>query len=81
MGLTDIERKALKSAGTALVAEPLTVRLTEASRISGFSRSDLYRRAAAGEIVFLKAGRSTLVTMESLRAAIAALPRAAIRGA
>jgi hypothetical protein len=83
MGMTDVERRALKG-GTAMPAqscgaiEPLAVRLDEASRISGFSRSDLYRRAARGEIIFLKSGCRVLVKMDSLRAAVAALPRATI---
>jgi hypothetical protein len=60
--------------------ERLAVRLPEASFISGFSRSALYRMAARGQVVFLKAGSSTLVTLESLRAAVASLPRATIKG-
>jgi hypothetical protein len=59
--------------------EPLAVRLAEATRISGFSRSDLYRRATRGEIVFLKAGKAVLVDYRSLKAAVAALPKATIR--
>jgi hypothetical protein len=74
--MTDIERRALKRASSQ---ERLAVRLPEASYISGFSRSELYRRAARGEIVFLKAGASTLVDLESLRTAVASLPRAVIK--
>jgi hypothetical protein len=59
--------------------EPLAVRLPEAVRLSGLSRSELYRRASRGEIVLLKCGASTLVDMNTLRAVVAALPRAAIR--
>jgi hypothetical protein len=59
--------------------EPLAVRLPVASRLSGFSRSELYRRAARGEIVFLKSGSTTLVDMASLRCAVSSLPRAVIR--
>jgi hypothetical protein len=88
MSLTDIEPRALKVdamvAPTAPVLpqpDPLTVRIPEATRISGFSRSELYRRAARGEIILLKCGKSTLVEMTSLRAAVSALPRAAIRAA
>jgi hypothetical protein len=88
MGMTDVERRALK--GNAMVAstapaqpqpDPLTVRIPEATRISGFSRSELYRRAGRGEIIMLKCGKSTLVDMASLRAAVSALPRAPIRAA
>jgi hypothetical protein len=74
--MTDIERRALKG-GSA--QDRLAVRLPEASYISGFSRSELYRRAARGEIIFLKAGASTLVDLGSLRTAVASLPRAVIK--
>jgi hypothetical protein len=76
-GMTDVERKLLKGGSQQ---ERLAVRLPEATYISGLSRSELYRRAARGQLVFLKSGASTLVTMESLRAAIASLPRATIKG-
>jgi hypothetical protein len=82
MGTTDVERRALNG-GTALPAEPaptepLAVRLAEAVRISGFSRSDLYRRAARGEIIFRKAGGRVLVEYAGLKAAVLALPIATI---
>ncbi len=76
-GMTDIERRLLKGGSQA---ERLAVRLPEATLISGFSRSELYRRAGRGEIVFLKSGASTLVDLASLRAAVASLPRAIIKG-
>jgi hypothetical protein len=89
--MTDIERRALKG-GTTFPAnvgapappaltpsiEPIAVRLADAIRISGFSRSDLYRRASRGEIIFLKCGSRVLVEYASLKAAIAGLPRAQI---
>jgi hypothetical protein len=78
MGMTDIERQLLKGGYNI---EPMAVRLPEASRISGFSRSELYRRAARGEVIFLKSGSTTLVDLVSLKAAVAALPRAVIRAA
>lgn len=65
------------AAGTA--TEPLAVRIPEAQRISGLSRSEIYRSAGQGKIVMLKCGRSTLVEVRSLREAIASLPRAEIR--
>jgi hypothetical protein len=77
MSTTDIERRALKG-GAAAAIDPLAVRLDEASRISGISRSGLYRLAARRELVFLKAGSRILVDMASLRAVVAALPRATI---
>lgn len=85
MGMTDIERKALKGSGATqttpaeVIIEPLAVRLDEASRISGFSRSDLYRRAARGEIIFRKSGKTVLVDYATLKAAALGLPIADIR--
>jgi hypothetical protein len=76
-GMTDVERKLLKGGSHQ---ERLAVRLPEAVFISGFSRSTLYRLAACGQVVFLKAGTSTLVDLGSLRAAVASLPRATIKG-
>jgi hypothetical protein len=67
----------LETAGPSL--DLLAVRLPEATRISGLSRSEIYRRAGRGEIILLKCGKSTLVEMTSLRATLAALPRASIR--
>lgn len=51
------------------VPEPLAVRIPDAVRISGLSRSEIYRRIAAGDIRAIKSGRRTLIPMESLRAA------------
>lgn len=48
----------------------------DACRISGLSRSELYRRLAAGDISAVKAGRKTLILMDSLRKHIASLPSA-----
>jgi hypothetical protein len=68
---------------TQLATEPMAVRLSEAIRISGFSRSEIYRRAARpagdpGRVIFRKSGSSTLVDVASLRSAIEALPVATI---
>jgi hypothetical protein len=78
MELTDFEKRPLKG-GMDSQFERLTVRVPEASYISGLSRSELYRRAARGEVVFLKCGASTLVDLQSLRATVASLPRASIK--
>lgn len=58
--------------------EPLLVRVAEAMRLTGWGRTTLYRKAAAGEIEFRKAGKTTLVTYASLKAAVARLPVAKI---
>ena len=60
--------------------EPLAYRIPDAQRVSGFSRSEIYRRAGRGEITLLKSGATTLVDAASLHAAVAALPRATVRG-
>ena len=61
------------------VMEPLAVSVTEACRISGLSRSELYRRMAAGQIEARKSGARTLVLVASLKAHLASLPAAAFR--
>lgn len=45
---------------------PITVRVREASRLTGIGRSKLYELIAAGEIQIVKVGRITLVPMASL---------------
>jgi hypothetical protein len=67
------------SQGAMVVIEPIAVRISDAQRVSGLSRSELYRRAGRGELILLKCGSSTLVDVASLRAVLASLPRAAIR--
>ena len=75
MSITETTRTAVRPAEV----EPIAVRLPTAERISGFSRSEIYRRASRGDIVLLKCGSRTLVEMASLRAAVASLPRATVR--
>lgn len=58
---------------------PWAVPVSEACRISGFSKSELYLRMKRGEIQAKKAGRSTLVLVTSLRAAVESLPAATFR--
>ena len=48
-------------------------------RVEGLSRSSIYREAAAGRIVLKKYGRSVLIDVESVRAVVDALPKAAIK--
>ena len=88
MSMRNIERKLLKGGNFALEIsdergpspDPIAIRIPEACRLSGWSRSELYRRAGRGEVVIVKAGRSSLVLFRPLRAAIEALPRAVIKG-
>lgn len=51
--------------------EPLAVRVPEACRFIGISRSKLYLLIAEGEIEIVKLGGSTLVLTESLKRLIA----------
>ena len=47
--------------------EPLAVRVPVAMQMIGVGRTTLYRLIASGEIRTVKLGRSTLITMSSLR--------------
>jgi hypothetical protein len=71
-------RKPARVIGEA-ATESVALRIPEAARLSGLSRSAIYREAGRGNIVLLKHGRTTLVYMASLRDFLAALPRAAVR--
>lgn len=55
----------------AHAVEPITMRVPDACRYVGISRSTLYVLIAEGEIEIVKLGCSTLVLTESLRALIA----------
>ena len=59
--------------------EPLTVNIAEACRITGISRSELYRRLAAEQVRAIKSGARTLILMDSLRQHLASLPYATFR--
>lgn len=50
------------------VLQPITVRIREACRLTGISRSKLYELIAAGEIDTIKIGRATLVPVTGLSA-------------
>jgi hypothetical protein len=55
--------------------EPLALTLFDAERLSGLRRGALYRANARGELLFIKAGRKTLVDYQSLSCLIQQLPR------
>lgn len=59
--------------------EPIAVRLRDAPRYCGLSRSELYRRAAAGELEIRKSGRTGLVLTADLRRLVETAPLAKIR--
>ncbi len=47
--------------------EPISMRIPDACRFTGISRSTLYLLIGRGEIEIIKLGNSTLVITESLR--------------
>jgi excisionase family DNA binding protein len=51
-------------------AEPISVRIPEAVRLTGLSRSRIYELMKSRDIEFVKVGSSTLIPFESLRAFI-----------
>ena len=59
--------------------QPLTVTIPEAVRLSGLSRSELYRQLSAGHIHARKSGSRTLILWASLKAHVEALPEAEFR--
>ena len=77
MGMTNEDRRRLKGSGVG--NEPLAAPINEASRLSGLSRSELYRRLASSDILAVKNGSRTLILMDSLRAHLASLPPAKFR--
>ena len=56
--------------------DPVTVSIKESVRISGISRSEIYRRLKAKKLRAVKSGKHTLILMESLRQHLASLPPA-----
>lgn len=56
-----------------------TISIAEARRISGLSRTELYRRLAAGKFDAVKCGSRTLVVFDSLIRHLQALPPASFR--
>lgn len=54
----------------AASAEPISVRIADATRLTGIRRSKLYELMASGELETVKIGRCTLIPMESLRGLI-----------
>lgn len=85
MGMTDVEKRALKGGvGTfegfgVSGLEPIAAPIAAACRVSGLSRSEIYRRLATGDIHAVKSGSRTLILMDSLRAHLANLPAATFR--
>ncbi len=49
------------------VPQPISVRIPEAVRLTGLSRSRIYELMKAGSIEHVEVGSSTLILFESLR--------------
>ena len=85
MGLTQDEKRAMKGGSRPPEGprtpslEPIAAAIPEACRISGLSRSEIYRRLATGDIRAVKSGARTLILVDSLRAHLASLPVATFR--
>ncbi len=54
-------------AGQHLGIEPICMRVNDACRFTGISRSTLYLLISRGEVEIIKLGATTLVVTESLR--------------
>jgi excisionase family DNA binding protein len=68
---TKLHAKAGSSSDSAHAIEPITMRVPDACRFIGISRSTLYVLISEGEVEIVKLGCSTLVLTESLKALIA----------
>jgi excisionase family DNA binding protein len=51
-------------------AEPISVKIPEAVRLTGLSRSRIYELMRSGDIEYAKVGSSTLILLDSLRSFI-----------
>ena len=51
-------------------ADPISVRIPDAVRMTGLSRSRVYELMKSRDIEFVKVGSSTLILVESLRSFI-----------
>ena len=51
----------------AVPIEPISVRIPEAVRMTGLSKSKIYQLIASGDIEAAKVGRATVVFVDSLR--------------
>jgi hypothetical protein len=78
--LSDEDRRSSEAPGASLM-EPFAVRVIEAARLTGESRSSIYRQLRSGELDGLKSGATTLVTVPSIKRRLANLPRFGSRAA
>lgn len=65
-----IDQTSSELLSSPLTIEPISMRIPDACRYTGISRSTLYLLIARGEVEVVKLGAATLVLTESLRALI-----------
>lgn len=53
--------------GDTPVADPISVRIAEAVRMTGLSKSKIYLLIGSGDIEAAKVGRATLIFVDSLK--------------
>jgi excisionase family DNA binding protein len=58
---------------------PIAATISNVTRQTGLSRSEIYRLLARGKLKAVKSGRSTLVLMDTVIAHFASLPEATFR--
>lgn len=57
----------LRSGAEPSPTEPISVRVPEASRMTGLGRSTIYELIASGDIEAAKVGRATVIMVDSIR--------------
>ena len=62
-------------------APMLACSITEAAAATGLSRSYLYTEMQAGRLLFIKAGKRRLVTIDALKSYLATLSQPTLKGA
>lgn len=62
-----------------MATEPHTATISTVTAIYGLSRSEIYRRLAAGDLRAVKNGKTVLIVAESVREYLASLPPATYR--
>ncbi|OYW46449.1 MAG: hypothetical protein B7Z08_00910 [Sphingomonadales bacterium 32-68-7] len=60
----------MRTASTGQPFDPLSVRIPDAARLTGLSRTRVYALMKSGDLEFIKVGGSTLIPFDSLRAFI-----------
>lgn len=63
----DREKAAILDEYQALPAEPISIRIATAVKLTGIPRTTLYELISSGEIETVKIGRSTFVRYRSLQ--------------